>query len=308
MRHLAINNQIFRKGLSVTAVSDNSSIGSESLRNKSVDLTLSATLAALIGVSLFMPEAPEPVAETASAPVKPAVVKPTPKQAWELAGVPDFTAIYDVREKKKAFFSYFLPLVEQQNEYILAHRGRLLVLSAQQGALTEKDAKWLTKMGRIYRVKGKPDNQWFAEMLLRVDVVPPSLALAQAANESGWGTSRFSREGNNYFGQWCFKKGCGLVPNSRSHGFTHEVRKFDEVSDSVRSYMHNLNSHREYQALRELRANARENRMIITGAYLAQGLGSYSERGYKYVDELVRMINGNNLARFDKPMKVAGEG
>lgn len=72
--------------------------------------------------------------------------------------------------------------------------------------------------------------------------------------------------------------------------------------------MHNLNSHREYQALRELRANARENRMIITGAYLAQGLGSYSERGYKYVDELVRMINGNKLVRFDKLMKVAGEG
>ncbi|MTI12738.1 glucosaminidase domain-containing protein [Sansalvadorimonas verongulae] len=279
------------------------------MRRTSIDFTLLALLIALIGISQFVPRPPEHSLEVAleiTEPDEPVVVKVTPKQAWELAGVPDFTAIQNVQEKKDAFFSYFLPMVEHQNRMILKHRSRLIALRAN-GTSSESEQAWLDTMGRIYRVPGVHDDAWFAEMLMRVDIIPPSLALAQAANESGWGTSRFAREGNNYFGQWCFTKGCGLVPNSRASGFSHEVRKFDEVSDSVRSYMHNLNSHREYQALRELRANAHTNNMTITGAYLAQGLGSYSERGYEYVDELVRMINGNRLARFDEALEVAGD-
>ncbi|WP_281648444.1 glucosaminidase domain-containing protein [Parendozoicomonas sp. Alg238-R29] len=268
----------------------------------SVDFTLTAVLAVLLGVSLVLDK--ETDREEVSTPIAEKLVT---KQAWELAGVPDFTAINDVKQKKQTFFSYILPMVEQENKEILAHRARLVALSHKE-ELAAEDKIWLSRIGGDYRLGNKLDSVWFAEMLLRVDVIPPSLALAQAANESGWGTSRFAREGNNYFGQWCFLKGCGLVPNSRTEGFTHEVRKFDDVNGSVRAYIKNLNTHAQYQSLRELRANARFNGMTITGAYIAQGLGKYSERGSVYVDEIVQMIHGNRLARFDKTIDVVREG
>ncbi len=220
-------------------------------------------------------------------------------EAWEIAGVPDFTAITDVRAKKKQFFDLMLPLVQQENQRVAKQRERLRELS-EKSQLSDSDKTWLTDLGRSYRLSGDPTSQWFDRMLLRVDTLPPSLALAQAANESGWGTSRFSRLGNNYFGQWCFSKGCGLVPSARTTGSAHEVQVFKSVGLSVRAYIRNLNTHNEYEALRELRANARYNNQTVTGAYLAQGLGRYSERGYAYIDELVSMINGNKLTRYDQ--------
>jgi Bax protein len=133
----------------------------------------------------------------------------------------------------------------------------------------------------------------------RVDVVPPSLAIAQSANESAWGTSRFARKGYNFFGQWCYRKGCGLVPKKRDANKTHEVAAFDSPQESVKMYIRNLNSNRAYKSLRDLRAKLRRSNKPVTGHELAAGLKRYSERGLEYVRELREMISYNKLAVYD---------
>jgi Bax protein len=129
--------------------------------------------------------------------------------------------------------------------------------------------------------------------LARVDTVPLSLVLAQAANESSWGQSRFAQEGNNLFGEWCFREGCGIVPEQRSAGKSHEVAAFDSVNASVRSYLHNLNTGRAYAALRKLRQQARAAGEAPKAMVLASGLARYSERGLAYVHEIKAMIRSN---------------
>jgi Bax protein len=123
--------------------------------------------------------------------------------------------------------------------------------------------------------------------------------MAQSANESAWGTSRFARKGNNFFGQWCFRKGCGLVPKQRDANKTHEVAAFDSPEESVKMYIRNLNSNSAYKSLRDLRAKLRRANKPVTGHALAAGLKHYSERGLEYVKELREMISFNKLARYD---------
>ena len=142
------------------------------------------------------------------------------------------------------------------------------------------------------------DDSWQA-LLKRVDVIPPSLVLAQAANESAWGTSRFAKSGFNYFGQWCFKKGCGIVPGKRDAGKEHEVAAFSSPRKSVGSYIRNLNSHPAYQSLRSIRIQLRSENKAITGIALAGGLSEYSARGSEYVEELRSIIRYNKLAKYD---------
>jgi uncharacterized FlgJ-related protein len=134
-----------------------------------------------------------------------------------------------------------------------------------------------------------------AALLQRVDTLPVSLVLAQAAIESGWGTSRFAREGNNLFGQWCFDPGCGLVPAARRTGARHEVAAYASVNDSIDAYLLNINTHSAYRDLRELRARARAEGREPTGLELATGLRSYSERGELYVQDVRSIIRGNGL-------------
>ena len=137
------------------------------------------------------------------------------------------------------------------------------------------------------------------ELLVRVDIIPVSLALAQAANESAWGTSRFAREGNNIFGQWCFDEGCGLVPGQRADDASHEVRSFSSVEASVRAYFRNLNTNPTYEYLRELRAQMRMKGKPLDSRALAQGLLRYSERGHVYISELYDIIRVNDLLALD---------
>jgi Bax protein len=132
-----------------------------------------------------------------------------------------------------------------------------------------------------------------------VDVVPVSLALAQAAIESGWGTSRFARQGNAIFGQWTSQDGKGLVPSARPEGKTHKVRSFDRLSESVEAYLLNLNTHRAYRDFRTLRQQSRNSGERPKGEVLATGLEAYSEKGEEYVDLLRDMIRVNRLAAFD---------
>ena len=231
---------------------------------------------------------------------------------WLEKGVPrlavtdlpdDFTLIKDVRERKRLFVMTLLPLVLMTNEEILAERRRaerLLAEYQHRGTLEKKDQDWLQALAKRYRLgDAKPGDGAFRKRLLRsVDSLPVSLALAQAANESGWGTSRFALEGNNLFGEWTFIKGAGLVPRERAPGARHEVRLFPNLHESLRSYMLNLNSHRAYAKLRQKREQFRRKGEHPDGPSLATGLKAYSERGDDYIRDIERMIRENRFTLF----------
>src|SRR5690554_584887 len=210
--------------------------------------------------------------------------------------VPDFGDIYNVRERKLAFFSYLLPAIQAENEYILAQRETLTrlhgkVLKGQ--ALTAKENSWIDDLSKYYRVETNDRSKLFNTLLRRVDIVPETLVLIQAANESGWGTSRFARNARNFFGQWCWTEGCGIVPEQRPNGERYEVRLFDSMEASVKSYVRNLNTHSAYHDLRSIRRKLRLNEQPVTAVPLSAGLISYSTRGEDYINELQQMIHVN---------------
>ncbi len=206
--------------------------------------------------------------------------------------------IRETPRRKAMFFKSVLPLVLQVNEEIQVTRKRIQsynTVIAKGGVPKATERKWLDKMIKRYKVK----NDDIAALLLKVDVVPPSLALAQAAKESGWGSSRFAREANALFGQWTFEKNAGLVPNDRSEGKQHLVKKFDSLYHSVRAYAYNLNTHRAYRSLRALRADMRSSNRLLDGQVLAGGLHAYSEQGADYIRAVRSMIRVNKLRRLD---------
>ena len=218
-----------------------------------------------------------------------------------LASIPnDLGRIRETDERKAVFFKAVLPLVLQVNEQILVDRQRLWELSAAKKAGVKLDAVdrlWLAVMADRYGTRrGDIDI-----LLRRHDVVPPSLALAQAATESAWGTSRFVKEGNAIFGQWTFAEDHdGIVPGARADGKTHRIRAFDSLYDSVASYVTNLNKHRAYKEFRAARAEMRIRGQNLDGKRLAATLHRYSERGAAYVDELYAIIDGNDLSLMDR--------
>jgi Bax protein len=214
--------------------------------------------------------------------------------------VPKATSEINVSEKKANFFAYLLPMIKQANNEVLSQREQLLNLQAELPQLSKAQEKFLAELSKTYRVDNKliPQQQILL-LTSKVNTIPAALILAQAANESAWGTSRFAREGNNFFGQWCFSKGCGIVPSSRNEGADHEVASFDSPLGSVKSYIRNLNSHPTYKGLRDLRDLALAQGKAPNGELLAQGLIGYSERGEEYVKEIQSMIRYNKLSRFD---------
>ena len=210
--------------------------------------------------------------------------------AW--ASLPGF-AQYQGVEKKTHFFNYLRPLIAAENESIKQQRA-LLQLLAKQDALSAVDETWLRDLSKRYRVKVSGEASFdFQTLLKRVDTVPPMLAMTQAAIESGWGTSRFARQGNNLFGHWCYTPGCGIVPLRRAAGAGHEVRRFESASQSIRAYLLNLNSNSAYQALRDRRAAFRTAQQPVTASALARTLNHYSERGDAYVKDMLRFIKTN---------------
>jgi Bax protein len=220
---------------------------------------------------------------------------------WGFYSKPDFSKYPAGSERKAAFFDYMLPLVVEENQSILAQRDSVLTWYEQRNTLSwwaEWLAERLAKQYKLSEFDIKSESDWQI-LKRRVDVVPPSLALAQAANESAWGTSRFAKEGNNYYGQWCYTEGCGLVPKSRGKGEKHEVAAFSSVKESVASYMQNLNTHRSYRELRKIRKSLRDGSKKIHGTSLLPGLLSYSSRGKHYTDELKSMIKQNKLQEHD---------
>ncbi len=215
--------------------------------------------------------------------------------------VPEFSEIEAGSARKTAFFNYFLPIIETQNQQILSSRKQLLNWYAEKNELGWWDSRNLNNLAENFHLStfDQSNDAHWQELIDRVNSVPPSLVLAQAANESGWGTSRFARKGNNYFGQWCYVKGCGLVPGNRQEGQKHEVSTFDSPQASVKSYFYNLNTHQAYGALRGIRSKLNQSEQLITGVQLAAGLEKYSERGGEYIEEIRSMISYNDLTKYD---------
>jgi len=211
----------------------------------------------------------------------------------------DIRKIRTTIDRKLIFFKTILPLILETNKDILQNRGRFLRIKAEiikGGKASAVDRVWLAALTDSYDVS--PDN--FSEILRRVDIIPPSLALAQAAEESGWGTSRFALEGNALFGQYTFDTKYSLVPMGRDKGKDHKIRAFSSLLDAVKSYAHNLNTHRAYKKFRSMRQGLRRKGYEITGKKLAGALSSYSERGSKYVRTIQSIMSLNRLKNLDK--------
>lgn len=224
---------------------------------------------------------------------------------WAEVKLPDFSRYQDVSEKKNAFFSFLYPRIVLANSRILIERQYLETLNRKE-TLSESETTWLARQAERLRVdEDTGSDEMFRRLRSRLDVIPPSLVMAQAANESAWGTSRFARRGNNLFGQWCFSKGCGVVPKGREEGKSHEVAAFSSPYRSITGYIQNLNRHPSYQMVRDLRRNAREDGRFASGTALAAGLISYSERGKEYISELRSMISFNKLADYDHEFRDA---
>lgn len=212
--------------------------------------------------------------------------------------LPDFAKINNIKDKKQQFFEFLRPKIKRANQKIKYQQVLFQKLSDEIENNTyhsDTSKKKLVRLGVSYGLKRENVLNQLEELSKRIDIIPESLVLAQAANESAWGTSRFSVEANNLFGQWCFKKGCGLVPKKRNDNAVHEVEKFQSIQDAVTSYMKNLNSNRAYNSLRAIRASLRQQGRPIKGAKLAEGLIHYSERGNSYVEEIIKMIKQNLL-------------
>ncbi|MGK0445664.1 MAG: Bax protein [Bermanella sp.] len=216
--------------------------------------------------------------------------------------IPDFSTYKDVNDKKNDFFAFLLPKIKYANDNILKERRQVFDLKVALPNLSKDEVSTLNALKDKYEVSLTNHEDAINALLKRVDIIPASLALAQAANESAWGTSRFAQEGNNLFGQWCYVKGCGIIPKQRHGKQRHEVAKFDGIVDSIESYMRNLNSQAAYEKLRTLRAEAREDEDVITGVNLANGLWSYSIRREAYVHEIQLMIKQNGLQQYNRPV------
>ncbi|MDW7549984.1 glucosaminidase domain-containing protein [Pseudoalteromonas sp. McH1-7] len=231
------------------------------------------------------------------------IVKVVPEKPLHSVKLPNFSAIKDIQAKKKAFFDFIKPHVEAENKLILEQRATLdiALMMLQFGeTLTRKQVEKVAVIFSKYDLKNEKINEAsLKKALRRVDIIPKELALMQAANESAWGTSRFARIGLNFFGQWCYTKGCGMIPKRRADEAEHEVRAFKSVRAAVKSYFRNINTHEAYKELRGVRAGLRAEKVPIEATALTAGLLSYSERGEDYVSELNDMIR-HNRAYFDE--------
>lgn len=221
--------------------------------------------------------------------------------------VPNFSGYTDVTEKKRAFFAYLQPEIQRQNEIVLKEREMVFELQEvflKQQQFNQHQQEVFDKLVTKYKFTGDKElalEQTLETLIRRVDIIPEALVLVQAANESGWGASRFAQQGYNFFGLWCFKKGCGFVPKQRNDGAVHEVAKFRDLSHAVMTYVRNLNRHYAYKDLRLIRQELRQQQKPVTARALAAGLSSYSERGQEYIDELLSMLRVNR-----KHMETAG--
>ncbi len=205
----------------------------------------------------------------------------------------DLDALQNTKLKKETFIKIVLPLIVAENEKILADRKKLITLTGKKFT-TDLEKQWIRQKLLEYKVK-KGDLQ---ELIIRMDVIPTSIALAQAAKESGWGTSRFALEGNAIFGQWTWS-GQGIAPLDRDSNKKHKILKFPILRASVKAYQNNLNTHKSYIKFRDKRDNLREKKMKIVGLELTGTLNNYAQTGSEYTKILNQIIKQNNLTDFE---------
>ena len=204
---------------------------------------------------------------------------------------PDLKNIKSTTKRKETFIKIVLPLIIDENNKILENRKKLFkILGKQTNTMGEK--RWLKRRFQDYEIK----NEDITELKIRMDTVPTSLAIAQAAKESGWGTSRFALEGNAMFGQWTWNKE-GIKPKDTEGN--HKILKFSILRSSVVAYQKNLNTHKSYRSFRDTRASLRKKGDNLSGLDLVDHLESYAQTGKEYVKILRQIILQNNLTDFD---------
>ena len=201
--------------------------------------------------------------------------------------------IENTKKRKDFFIQIVLPLILKENNNIKMDRKRLFKIINKSNN-TNLEKKWLEKKYKQYGIPSKD----LSILKIRMDEVPVSLALAQAAKETGWGTSRFAQEGNALFGQWTWS-GEGLKPKDADKNEGHKVMKFNVLQASVRAYQRNLNTHSTYKDFRRARAELRDQEKDLDSVILSQYLKEYAETGDKYVEVLQKIIKQNNLKDFD---------
>jgi len=205
----------------------------------------------------------------------------------------DLNSLGDTKDKRELFIKIILPLILDENEKIMVDRKKLFkILGKNFNSPGER--VWLKRRFKEYKV----DDQDTAKLKMRMDIIPVSIALAQAANESGWGTSRFALEGNALFGQWTWSKK-GISPKNKDPDKSHKILQFQILKASVRAYKNNLNTHNAYKEFREARAKLRQENNKINGLKLTKYLEKYAGIGKKYVEILELIIKRNSLTDFD---------
>jgi Bax protein len=210
----------------------------------------------------------------------------------------DFMEIKSVNERKKLFINTLLPIIYSENLKILQDRKKILDWwNESQGENFSRDfwPSWLFELSEKYETS----DSNLGNLLMKVDVIPISMALAQAAIESGWGTSRYLREGNAIYGQYTFEKDRGIRPERRESNEKFFIKRFSNLSESTRSYFKNINTHRAYVDFREERKKLRMNGIKLSGVKLVKFLTSYSERRDEYVKDVENVIQSNNFMKFD---------
>ena len=201
--------------------------------------------------------------------------------------------IENVKKRKEFFIQIVLPLILKENNNIKLDRKRLFSIINKSNN-TNLEIKWLDKKYKQYGIPSKN----LSTLKIRMDEIPVSLALAQAAKETGWGTSRFAQEGNALFGQWTWS-GEGLKPKDSDKNEGHKVMKFNVLQASVRAYQRNLNTHSTYKEFRKERAKLRDQSKPLDSLILSEYLNEYAQTGEKYVEVLKKIIQQNNLKDFD---------
>ena len=201
--------------------------------------------------------------------------------------------IESTKKRKELFIKIVLPLILEENNIIKLDRKRLFViLNKNNNSKSERD--WLNKKFKQYGVSNKD----IPTLKRRMDIIPPSMAIAQAAKETGWGTSRFALEGNALFGQWTYTSK-GIKPANAEAGSTHKVMMFNVLKSSVRAYTRNLNTHQSYKMMRYVRAIQRDNSGELNSLELVDYLDNYAETGKEYTVILKKIIEQNSLTDFD---------
>ena len=202
--------------------------------------------------------------------------------------------IKSTKKRKEIFIKIVLPLIVKENNKIRIDRKRFFAILSKNSN-TDIEKKWLEKKYKQYGVRQND----ILTLKIRMDEIPVSLAIAQAAKETGWGTSRFALKGNALFGQWTWS-GEGLKPKKAKKGEEHKVMKFYSLQLSVRAYLRNLNTHSSYKNLRKARTDLRNKNKALDSLILSKYLDKYAETGTEYIEVLQKIIEQNNLKEFDE--------